>query len=247
MQKQSVLKQQAIRAAKEQNWQQALELNSEILEENPKDLEALNRLGLASMQLGDIAKAKNTFKKVISLDKSNIIANKNLLKIKNKQTLPSVSFSDNCNFIEEPGKTKIIELHRLAGKQVLSLLCIGQPCQLILKNRYISVSLSDGQHVGALPEDISFRLTKLIKRGNEYSCSIHSCNGKKCCVHIKETKTSKKNAHLQSFPTTKFAMANLSQLGDDIVMEEFIPVESIDGDEDENPQIQDALEKIHQD
>ena len=247
MQKKSVLKQQAIKAAKEQNWEKALEINLEILEKNKKDLEALNRLGLAYIQLKQTSKARAIFKKVIAIDKPNIIANKHLRKLNNNQATPSINFSENCYFIEEPGKTKIIELRRLAGKQVLSGLCIGQPCNLTLKNRYISISTDSGKHIGSLPEDISFRLIKLINRGNKYDCSIHSCNGKKCCIHIKEVKTSKKNSHLQSFPTTKSAMANLAHLGDDIVMEKFIPVETIENDNGSNsdaPKIEEALKKI---
>lgn len=230
-QKQSSLKQKAIKSAIQQNWEEAENLNLAILEENPKDLEALNRLGLAQMQLKKIKEAKKNFNKVLEYDKSNIIANKNLTKIKNNQTNTGLSFSANCHFIEEPGKTKIIELHRLAGKQVLDDLQIGQPCVFSIKNRYISINC-DGKYVGALPDDISFRLTKLVKSGNEYSCSVHSSNSKKCFVHIKEVKSTKENANIQSFPISKNCMSSYSTVDDDVILEDFIPVASEDDEVD---------------
>lgn len=242
MQKISVLSQEAITAAKNQDWQAALELNQAILEQEPQDVAALNRIGLAFMQLKQIDEAKKVFKQVLGIDKSNIIANKHLKKISNNQISNVQTFSDTY-FIEEPGKTKIIELHRLASKQILGKLSVGQQCSLNIKSHFICVMTTDGVHVGSLPEDISFRLSKLIKNGNEYSCVVHSYSDKTCAVLIREIKTSEKNAHLQSFPVNKQSLNSVSQLADDFLLEDDIPIQTIDG-ESEAPSIETALEKI---
>jgi len=200
MQKLSQLKQQSIKAARELKWDDAIHFNNEILKQYPKDLEAMNRLGSAHMQKKDLKEAKKVFDNVISIDKSNIIANKHLKSIKKNQVTPAIAFSKNNYFIEEPGKTKIIELRRLATKETLSTLCCGQECNLIPKNRFISIESDSKKYIGALPEDISFRLTKLINTGNTYECSVQSCSDKKCSVNIKEVCRSKKNCDVQSFP-----------------------------------------------
>lgn len=242
MQKISVLSQEAITAAKNQDWQSALALNQAILEQEPHDVAALNRLGLALMQLKQIDEAKKVFKQVLSVDKSNIIANKHLKKISNNQVANLQTFSDTY-FIEEPGKTKIVDLHRLASKQILAQLSVGQQCQLTIKSHFICVLTTEGTHIGSLPEDISFRLSKLIKNGNEYSCVVHSYTDKTCAVLITETKTSEKNAHLQSFPVNKQSLNSVNQVADDFLLEDDIPIQTMDG-EGETPSIETALEKL---
>src|SRR3989338_5169940 len=72
---------QAINAALFNNWKEAIKYNEEILDKNPKDLDALNRLAYAHLQLGKLKEAKKLFKRVITLDSYNQIAKKNLLKI----------------------------------------------------------------------------------------------------------------------------------------------------------------------
>ncbi len=224
MQSQLLLRQQAIQSAKDANWLEAIQLNQAIVSQNPRDLEALNRLGLAYLKNGQNTEAKKTFLLVLSLDKSNIIANKHLKNIKNNGNTPDIVFSNNIDFIEEPGKSKIVSLHRLTSKNLLSHLKVGQSCQLQIKNRYISVTDEDGHHIGALPEDLSFRLSNLIKTGNIYSCVIYKVCDNQCAVQLKEVERSKRNAQVLSFPAK--IQNKLNSLNDDFVLEEDIPFET---------------------
>ncbi len=224
------LRRKAIDAAKTANWQLAVELNQQILSQYPEDVSALNRLGVAYVQLKNIKKATKAFKDVLKLDKTNIIAKKHLSKIEKNQDLSAPSFTQQ-HFIEEPGKTKIIELRRLANKQTLEKLHVGAPCELKLKNRYISIEVN-GNYVGALPEDVSFRLGKLIQGGNQYNCSIRSSNGKNCSVYIKETYRSSKNFGIQSFPSNKGAMSQLDDVDESYLLKEEIPIEIVETDRD---------------
>jgi len=130
MNKLSTLQLQAVNAAKKSDWNKAISLNEQILELNSKNLGALNRLGLSYLQITKPGKAKKCFKNVLEIDCSNSIAKKNLEKIKNKQnTAPNFSQE---HFIEEPGKTKIVELNRVAGKAILTSLASGHICELPL-------------------------------------------------------------------------------------------------------------------
>jgi tetratricopeptide (TPR) repeat protein len=230
MNKLASLQLQAVNAAKNSHWDQAVTLNEAILEIDGENLGALNRLGLSYLQVKKPGKARKCFKQALEIDCSNSIAKKNLDKIKNKQnTAPNFSQE---HFIEEPGKTKIIELHRLAGKETLLGLAPGQPCELKIKKRYVSIE-SDGKYVGTLPEDLSFRLTKLIKRNNKYECFIHTACPKSTFVYIKEIKRSKQNKNLHSFPLNKNLIATISDIEEKFFLEENIPMEIINTDTDQ--------------
>lgn len=236
-----LLQQEAINAAKNADWSQAITLNQEIIAQNPNDLEAMNRLGLAFLKSNQPEKAKKIFKQVLEIDVSNIIANKHLTKIKNNDPSPDIIFDNNNDFIEEPGKSKIVSLHRLTGKDQLKKIKIGQVCKLQLKNRYISIVDEFDKHIGALPEDISFRLSKLISNGNQYRCVVYKVNDKQCLVQIRETLRSKKNEQFVSFPSK---MQNNLVLPDDFIMEEDIPFE-VTGEEEEEEDLELAMEKIN--
>ncbi|HYD34580.1 MAG TPA: tetratricopeptide repeat protein [Vitreimonas sp.] len=226
----SSLQNLAIQAAKDQNWAEAAKLNQTILVQNPADLGALNRLGVAYGQLGELSKAKESFKTVLQFDKSNTIAKKHLTKLSNNQELSAPSFTK-VHFIEEPGKTKIVELHRLAGKNVLDNLAIGQLCELKTKNRYVSVD-ANGTYIGALPEDLSFRLCKLLNSGNHYECYVHSFTSNSCQVYIRETLRSVENRDIHSFPPVKSHLAAINDIDEEFLLEEDIPVEIVETDRD---------------
>lgn len=197
----SQLQTAAITAAKKADWAAALQLNQNILDQSPDDLAALNRLGLAHAQLGEIKAARTAFEKALQVDKYNSIAKKHLATIKDHDGLTPPSLN-HIQFIEEPGRTKVVDLHRLAGRQVMHSLGVGTECQLVIKKRYISIEVN-GTYLGALPEDLSFRLSKLMRQGNKYVCYIRSINSNSCAVYLKEIKRSKKNSHLHSFPPGK--------------------------------------------
>lgn len=197
----------SIAAAKNGDWPSAAELNEAILFQAPNDVPALNRLGLAYLQLSKESEAKKQFQKVLEIDKHNSIAQKQLERIKTNQPFLQPSFSKNY-FIEEPGRTKIVELHRLAGKQVLDTLCVGHSCKLTVKKRYISVETEDNRYIGALPEDISFRLAHLLETGNTYLCTVQSCSNNQCMVYLKELSRSKANLDVHSFPPSKSSLAS---------------------------------------
>lgn len=244
MKKYATLVQEAVEAAKNQQWDTAVKINNELLSRSENDAGALNRLGLAYIQLKKPIKARQAFKTVLDRDKSNLIARKHLENLKKKNV--ATSPLSNTYFIEEPGKTKITELHRLARKDVLTRLRVGQPCQLISKkNKYISIETDDHKYIGALPDDLSYRLNKLIKRGNEYKCLVHSFAENTCRVHLQEAKSSPKNKHLLSFPTNKASTTSSTGADEEFLIEDDIPVETGEHEDDRSGDFEDTLEKIN--
>lgn len=198
----------AINAAKQANWPAAIDSNQQILAQLPDDLGALNRLGVAQAQSGQTKEAQDSFKKVLEIDKSNQIAKKHLLRLSHNQNLQLPNLTHHAQFIEEPGRTRVVELHRLASKDTLSKLTVGDYCQLKPKGRYISVETTSGCYIGSLPEDISFNLTKLIRTGNTYSCCVRSVGVTNCTVFLCETHRAAANKYIHSFPASRNSVGN---------------------------------------
>ncbi len=235
----SQLESQAVNAAKNQLWEDAVKYNQLIIVESCEDLGAHNRLGVAFSQLNQNSQAKAEFEQVLSFDKSNQIAKKNLAKLKNKQGINVCSLNLPVQFIEEPGRTKVVELHRLAGRDVLDKLIVGEQCQLKPKSRYVSIESLKSCYIGSLPEDISFNISKLIRSNNTYVCFIRSISPISCSVFIAELKRSKENEFIHSFPTSR-SSSNVEDFyleGEDTtLLEEIAAPDNIGSEDFEHPQ-----------
>jgi len=193
----------AISAALAQNWDRAIEINKTILKNNKDDLETLCRLAYAYLQYGEIDKAKKLYKKILAADRYNCVAQKNYLKIANLSgTHIKTNRSDRVSpslFIEEPGRTKIIQLINLAPFRIISKLSIGDTVQLNPKKHAIEVRGIDKTYYGAIPDDVTFRLLKFIEAGNTYLVCIKNIQKNYISVFIREMSRGKKLNHQPSF------------------------------------------------
>ena len=199
------LAQKAVSLALSGNWEDALLVNKKILQDNLRDVDALNRQARAYAELGKLSKAKACAKKVLKIDPFNTIALKSLEKwkeLKRGEALTSTPTSPQT-FLEEPGKTKILSLIHLGDYKVIAKLDSGDEITLNTRSHRISALSNDGKYVGRLPDDLSARLKKLIKLGNEYLAFIKFANAKEVRVFIRETKRARKLADIPSFSTEK--------------------------------------------
>lgn len=196
------LRDKAIQTALIGDWQAAISTNKELLGENPKDIDALNRLALAFTITGKINKAKTTYQEVLKIDPLNPIALRNLKNLKNaKNAASSQTPQLNNNFIEESGKTKVVELINIAQPSVIQHLRTGESVNLSIKRLKIFVLKNEKQYIGVLPDDIGKRLIKLIKAGSKYEAYLKSVNPHKVVVFIKELKRSLRFKNQPSFLT----------------------------------------------
>jgi len=193
----------AITAALQKDWHEAVKLNKLILEKSPTDIQTLNRLGFALLKLGKYTGAKQYFKKVLDIDPYNTIAQNNLKKLsvtKKISRLPEPSEPVSpLLFLEEPGKTKIVECVHPASASVLSGLFPGQEIILKCKKHSIDVRDSAGAYIGSLPDDLSFRLIKYIRGGNTYCTHIKHVTKSCIQIFIRETERAKRFALHPSF------------------------------------------------
>lgn len=198
------LKDQAIKLALENSWEEAIRINKEILETSYKDIDTLKRLAYAYMQSGDFKNAKVIYLDIIELDKTNPIATKNLKKLQTLQEQNGIVSSNHQNhidnvFIQEAGKTKTIELTNVADKKKLISLQHGDDIQLIVKRSKIFALSQDKTYIGMLPDSIGIRLISFIKGGNEYQACVKSVDDKNITIFIKEVKRAKKFSNQPSF------------------------------------------------
>jgi tetratricopeptide (TPR) repeat protein len=199
------LAQDAITHALKGNWKEATESNLQILETDPENSDALNRLARAYSELGNLKKARETAKKVLKKDPYNTIAKKALEKWKGlkKGEKNTSQPSSPQLFLEEPGRTKIISVLHLGSPSILAKLDAGDEVKLNCHSHRASITTTDGKYIGRLPDNLSARLRKFIQLGNEYQAFIKSVNKNDVKVFIRETKRTQKLSDVPTFSTER--------------------------------------------
>lgn len=209
----SNLHSQAIDAALTQQWEQALKINKKIIKVDPQNIDALNRLAKAYIEIGKSNLAKKFYSQVLKIDPYNPIAQKNLKIMKsfksNGQSFPIRPEADLIPciktrlsaslFLQEPGKTKVVNLLKVAEPQKLSHTFCGMQVKMIIKNRKITIVDTGENYLGVLPDDINHHLLRLLKGGNRYEAFIKSITVNSLSIIIKETFRSKRFKNQPSF------------------------------------------------
>lgn len=206
------LAQRAVQAALKGNWEEAQELNQEIIEKSPNDRDAQNRLARAYFELGKLPKAITLYKQVLKNDPYNTIAQKAVSRLEGlkarghtKNHTAGNETSQASSFLEEPGKTKTATLINLGSPEALENLNVAEHVKLIPSAHRVSVETEDGNFIGRLPDDLSTRIIKLTRAGNQYDACIKSTNPKAIKVFIRELKRGDKVTDIPSFPQTEKA------------------------------------------
>lgn len=197
----------AIDAALKNDWQKAISINISLLKENKEDINSLSRLAHANIQIGKIDEAIKLYKKILTFDKYNNIAIKNLDKLsslsksakKSRIHKSSIAGASPSLFIEEPGKTKTVNLINPAPINILSQICTASEVFLHPKKHSIDVRTENNIYLGALPDDFAYKLLRFINAGYEYKVYIKSATKNNICVFIQETKRAKRYKSQPSF------------------------------------------------
>lgn len=204
------LSDQAIQAALLANWEDALLLNQQIIALQPENTDALNRTARAYFELGNYSEAKKFYQSSLKIDPYNQIAAKFLKRIEVfakkgsssdrvvKKTITSKPFNLDL-FIEEPGKTKVVSLLKVAEPQRISMLSSGDEVVISPKNRSVSVTDIDNGYIGVLPDDTAHQLLRLIKGGNKYQAFIKTVKTNALSILIREVHRSTRFKNQPSF------------------------------------------------
>lgn len=238
---------QAIEAALNSRWDEALKLNKVIIKDDPQNIDALNRLARANFEIGRLNQAQKYYSLALKFDPYNPIAIKNLRIIKafkkNGVTSPKAnnhqsSYNGHASqilssiFLQEPGRTKIVSLIKVAEPQKISRTYCGMPVDMIVKSRKLTVLNKEGIYLGVIPDDISFHLLKLIKGKNRYEVYIKAVKFNGLTVLIREVFRSKRFRNQPSFlehQTLKTSSDLIHSLEDDSEPEEDTEPEEQEG------------------
>lgn len=195
---------QAIRAATQGRWDDAVQLNRSIIElTRGNDSDAFNRLGRALNALGQYAESREAYGKALRLDPANQIARKNLAALENKlgdgtPVTPSAHVDPRL-FVEETGKTAVVQLQR-AQRPLLARMSPGERVYLRRDGNTLLASNAGGETIGQIEPRIALRLNRLMDGGNQYDAAISQITGDAARVVIKEAYQAPSQAGRLSFP-----------------------------------------------
>jgi len=196
---------QAITLAMEGRWKEAVETNRSILENFPEDVDTLNRLGRAYMELGAYSEAKSAYSQAQKLDMYNPIAEKNLKRLEN--LVDDLAQEDAGKlvepryFIEETGKAGVVRLINLASREILAKLVAGDRVNLETGESFLTVTNEKGEEVGRVDPLHSKRLLRLIAGGNRYLATVTSSSDDGVAIIIREIYQHPSQAGQLSFPS----------------------------------------------
>jgi tetratricopeptide (TPR) repeat protein len=199
----------AIQLAMQNKWQEAAELNRQILEHFPDDVDTLNRLGKALMELGLYAESRDQYAKATRADPSNGIAAKNLVrltKLAEEAEASPVSAMPHARvdpsvFIEESGKTAVTDLVDRAPFQRIATLTAGDKLTLRIDSSVVQMIGPGDVVVGQLEPKIAQRVIRLVAAGNRYSAAITSIDDHHVRIILREEYRDPSMRSRPSFPT----------------------------------------------
>ncbi len=196
---------QAIALAMQGSWREAIAVNQSILEMFPQDVEALNRLGRAYLELGEYKEAEAAYHRSTEIDPYNAIAVKNLQRLSYLREMAGAAESDADRlepqaFIEEVGKTGVVQLVDLAPPEVLARMVAGDRVQLQIDGNGLIVKNSRGDYLGRVELEQGQRLARLMAGGNRYSAAIVSLADGAVTVIVREVYRDPSQAGRPSFP-----------------------------------------------
>lgn len=196
----------AIQLALQGRWSEAADLNREIIEYFPGDVDAYNRLGKAQTELGRYGDARDAYMKALEVDPLNTIAQKNLNRLaslgeQEAAPRPAGQKLSPQMFIEETGKTGITVLVR-PNMDVAARMTAGDQVNLQRENGSLVIQSLAGEYVGAIEPKLGQRLIKLIDGGNEYIAAISALDATAVRLFIRETFQHASQTGKLSFPPT---------------------------------------------
>jgi hypothetical protein len=195
---------EAIDLAMQAKWQDAVNVNKEILESFPEEVDTLNRLGRAYMELGHYKLSKEAYSKAVKQDPYNAIANRNLRRLNDlKDSGKTEVETDKVEpeqFIEEIGKAGVVALSDLAPKEKRARTVAGDKAVLKVEGSSLVVQNGRGEYLGKVESKQGQRLVRLSLGGNKYTALVVRSTAEGMTVMVRETFQHPSQAGKLSFP-----------------------------------------------
>jgi hypothetical protein len=196
---------QAIAAALDSDWPRATDLNKQILDASPDDVEARNRYGRALLEQGRLEEARAAYQETLKGYPHDPIALRQVARVAallEDKRKPDTTRSKTQTrlFIEDLGKTGILRLVNPAPANVLARYSPGTEATLREQEGLLAAHARDGALLGFLEPKVGRRLLELIGSGNEYVIALVTNDQTNPRVAVREVVQSPENAHRISFP-----------------------------------------------
>lgn len=201
----------AVDLALKGEWDRAAQINRAILELFPGDVEALNRLAKALIELGRYQEAAAVLDRLREVAPYNGIARKNRARLQQLRDAAASAASATRQsrraagapqlFIGESGKSASTVLRHTPRRVALAMVSPGDPVALRLEHHALNVYAADGQYLGQIDPRLGNRLRRLIEGGNTYAAAITGVHDDEISIIIHETSRHRSLAHVASFPT----------------------------------------------
>ncbi len=199
------MKDQAVKLAVGGRWEDAASLNRDFVRMFGDESEALNRLGKALTELGQIANARLAYQRAIEIEPTNTIAKRMLDKLVGMKdsaaAAGSASQVDTRLFVEETGKATVANLQALDPDRK-AVLDAGDIVNLKFEGSAVNVQTRDGEYVGMVEPKVGLRLSRMMAAGNQYSAALVTVSPN-IRVMIRETYQHPSMVGRVSFPQAK--------------------------------------------
>jgi len=250
------LDREAVDLALKGDWDRAAQVNRAILELFSDDVEAMNRLAKALIELGSYEEAGSVLDHLGEVAPYNNIARKNRARL--EQMRAQVKTNDRAVatslharraagapqlFIGESGKSATTVLRQTPRRLSLALISPGDPVSLRLEHHALNAYADDGKYLGQVDPRLGHRLSRLIEGGNTYEAAVIGVNDEGISIIIHETHRDRSLQHVASFPTrAATASERRADRDDDPAGRMTASEEGADADEEEEEGIIDEEE-----
>lgn len=232
------LKDAAVKAALEGNWEEAVNLNYESVEVAPGDAGSFNRLATALIELGRFADARQAAGKALSLSPDNRIARKHVDRLSQLggqiASAPVMTGARAAvRFITDSAKATVTELVNPAGARILATVAPGQELHKSDNGNRMELHTRAGERIGTVEVHIAQRVRNLDEKGNRYEFSVAKLSESAIAVMVAETFCAPGMTSVVSFPPALQKSASDIDLDDEMLEDGDDGIEVVETDDDD--------------
>ncbi|NJP05183.1 MAG: tetratricopeptide repeat protein [Chloroflexaceae bacterium] len=205
------LQEYAIQIASANRWQEAIEINQQIILFG-EDAITYNRLGKAYMEQGQYSEALEAYQQTLRLNPTNSIARKNVTKLEALQArgITQIDMEEHLPrkridlrmLITEAGKTTLTKLTEVQRTAEVEALSPAEQVELSFEDNFVVAKNLEGYLIGRLEPKLGQRLSDLMRGGNRYIGIVAQADPRKGEIRllIRETYQSPNQRDRISFP-----------------------------------------------
>ncbi len=227
----------AIKAAYDQNWEEAITINKQILVQDENNMDASLRMGLAYLQTQDYKNAKKVYARVLEVDPINKIALNKMEQVKSKKTEDFI-VPDNDSLLKEPGNSVEVSLDILTKGITTDKFKFNDELILKVSGKTMSIHRDDEKQslINYLPDIVVKGISKAKKIDAEITIKYIGGKDKKIKIIITSSES--------VFPSEKQDIKPYIKSMSDSEMPEMLELTSDNDDDSKKNESEEQPEEI---